>query len=431
MPTTGARHRTSRSIAGTIQNQRDFLAGYHDLYKLPRGGQYYDDGISGTVPLGDRPEGRRLLEDARAGRFTVLLVYRIDRLGRNLKALLDALDELDRCGVTIKSVTEPFDTAVPIGRFMFQLLGSLAELERATINERTTGGRDRVAADGRYTGGPIPFGYDLDAERRYIPSERLVDGVGVTEAALVRDVFRRVAYEQSTLSAECRRFDALGIPCQKRYPPPLRQKVGRQQRYKQTASPSKNGRGWSPTTLSQIIHNAMYKGGATLESARGGVRRPSPALVDQATWDAAQAAVTRNRQLSKRNAKHDYLLRGLIRCALCRYTYTGHTYGPVGKEQRYYRCLGGGTANRRATARCEGARVNAAKLEAAVWTQVRPVRRSPRGRAGRGPGGPAATARGERRRRGRPGRTAGASWHTRAWPSGHPRVAPEGQDHAR
>ena len=81
--------------AGTIQNQRDFLSNYRDLYKLPCAGQYYDDGVSGMVPLGERPEGRRLLEDARAGKFKVLLVYRLDRLGRNLKSLLDALEELD------------------------------------------------------------------------------------------------------------------------------------------------------------------------------------------------------------------------------------------------------------------------------------------------------------------------------------------------
>jgi hypothetical protein len=60
-----------------------------DLHALPVIGEYIDDGISGTIPLADRPEGQRLLIDAEAGRFGAVLVYRIDRLGRSLRSLRD------------------------------------------------------------------------------------------------------------------------------------------------------------------------------------------------------------------------------------------------------------------------------------------------------------------------------------------------------
>src|SRR3954465_1443255 len=66
----------------TIQAQLDFLRRFVDLHELPVAGEYVDDGISGAVPLGDRPEGRRLLIDAEAGCFGVVLVYRLSRLGR-------------------------------------------------------------------------------------------------------------------------------------------------------------------------------------------------------------------------------------------------------------------------------------------------------------------------------------------------------------
>ncbi|HEY8742167.1 MAG TPA: recombinase family protein, partial [Chloroflexota bacterium] len=196
---------------GTIQAQRDFLRNFAQLYGLDVAGEYVDDGVSGTITLEGRTDGRRLLDDAGRGAFTTVLVYRLDRLGRSLTALLDAHTVLEQRGVTIRSATEPFDTSTPIGRFLFQLLGSLAELERSTITERMTMGRDRVARDGKWTGGPIPFGYDLDAQGHLTPSERPVDGLDLTEADLARSVFERIANGSSTV-AECRRLNTLGVP---------------------------------------------------------------------------------------------------------------------------------------------------------------------------------------------------------------------------
>src|SRR5439155_16876540 len=69
---------------GTIGAQRDFLRQFAKLYQLPIAEEYADDGVTGTLPLGDRPDGQRLLHDAGTGRFTCVLVYRVDRLGRSL-----------------------------------------------------------------------------------------------------------------------------------------------------------------------------------------------------------------------------------------------------------------------------------------------------------------------------------------------------------
>ena len=108
-------------------------------------------------------------------------------------------------GVAIRSATEPFDTTSPIGAFLFQLLGSLAELEKSTIAERTSLGRNRVASDGGYTGGPIPIGYDLDAENRFIAvSAHRRRNSGMTEADMVRELFQRVAGGEATLNGRRR-----------------------------------------------------------------------------------------------------------------------------------------------------------------------------------------------------------------------------------
>jgi site-specific DNA recombinase len=137
---------------GTIATQADFLRRYCDLYDLPIADVYLDDGASGTLLLAERPEGRRLLADAAAGRFSGVLVYRVDRLGRSLAALLDAHRTLEAHGITLRSATEPFDTANAMGRFLFQLLGSMAELDRANLLEKMTLARDRHARAGRWYG---------------------------------------------------------------------------------------------------------------------------------------------------------------------------------------------------------------------------------------------------------------------------------------
>src|SRR5262249_59077877 len=91
-------------------------------------------------------------------------------LGRTFKDLIDAHDTLSQCGVTIRSATEPFDTSTPIGNFVFQLLSSLAELDRKQVLEQLSRGRDRVARKGKWTGGLVPFGYTVDGDGWLAPS---------------------------------------------------------------------------------------------------------------------------------------------------------------------------------------------------------------------------------------------------------------------
>jgi site-specific DNA recombinase len=353
----------------TIKNQLGFLRRFVDLHMLPVVDEYIDDGISGTVPLADRPEGQRLLLDAEVGRFSAVLVYRIDRLGRSLRALLDAHDALSGYDVAIRSATEPFDSGTPIGAFLFQLLGSLAELEKSTIAERTGLGRNRVASAGGYTGGPIPLGYDLDDDGRLTPSGRVVPQLGMTEAEMVADIFDRIANGQVTVNGECERLTALGVPRQQRYP---------------------NGRvlpgspAWGLSSLRFIIHNPTYKGEGIVKSRYGDVTRPVPALVDAAIWERAQSALLRNRKLSRKNATHTYLLRGLITCSQCGRAYSGgsksRTYVRTGEQtQRFYRCTSqcGDAARRQGGQKCPAKILTADWLEDAVWEECRRFIRNP------------------------------------------------------
>ena len=348
---------------GTIQNQLHYLRAQINLNSDALGwtaaGEYVDDGISGTIPLRDRPYGRQLLEDAAAGRFDVVFVYKLDRLGRNLKALLDAHDDLERAQVSIRSGTEPFDTRELMGRFVFQLLGSLAELERGTIIERMTLGTERSVRAGKWTNGPIPFGYDLDTENRLIPSARLVEGTGYTEAEIARLVFVRMADGSSTILV-CRWLNEMGVPTHRRYGGGAIVTVGET---------------WRPSRINTMLKNTVYKGVHTFKSKNGPIERDVEPLVSAEVWERANTQLARNKARSSRNTRHTYLLSGLIRCGIkgCEFGYSGTTTkNSRGQLWPSYRCSGQlGVVNPEIGRRCPGKQISAAWLENEVWQDCR------------------------------------------------------------
>src|SRR5215217_9213270 len=177
----------------SIKTQREFFDQYCELYGLEVTEIYADDGVSGTIPLHERPEGRRLLEDALAGKFASVLVYRLDRLGRSLLVIVDAHDRLQAAGVALKSATEPIDTSNPSGRLIFQMLASFAEFERASIKERTMAGLHRALRNGKFSG-HVPYGYKLAADESGLE-------VVEDEARVVREIIERIA-AGSTLYSE-------------------------------------------------------------------------------------------------------------------------------------------------------------------------------------------------------------------------------------
>ena len=144
----------------TIELQRDFLEQYCNLHELEVTDVYEDNGVSGTIPVRERPEGRRLLEDAKGGGFGAVLVYRLDRLGRSLLVIADAHDRLEGAGVAMRSGTEPIDTSNPSGRLIFQMFASVAEFGWASIRQRTQAGLHRAIRNGKQLG-MIPYGYDI------------------------------------------------------------------------------------------------------------------------------------------------------------------------------------------------------------------------------------------------------------------------------
>jgi DNA invertase Pin-like site-specific DNA recombinase len=114
--------------------------------------EYIDKGVSGAKDR--RPSLDRLVTDARRRRFDVLVVWRLDRLGRNLKHLVTLLEDVQAVGVAFVSLGEGIDCRTAAGRLQLHVLAALAEFERARIAERVRAGLARVRASGKRLGRP-------------------------------------------------------------------------------------------------------------------------------------------------------------------------------------------------------------------------------------------------------------------------------------
>jgi DNA invertase Pin-like site-specific DNA recombinase len=115
-------------------------------------GEYVDEGISGSKE--SRPQLNQLMTDVHRRKFEVVLVWKIDRFGRSLKHLVNALADLDAYGVAFVSLRDNLDLSTPSGRLMFQIIGAMAEFERALIQERVRAGLKSARARGQRLGRP-------------------------------------------------------------------------------------------------------------------------------------------------------------------------------------------------------------------------------------------------------------------------------------
>ncbi len=110
----------------------------------------YKEHGSGAVRA--RPELARLMREIRPG--DVLVVVRLDRLARSVSHLLDVIERLEESGAHFRSLRDPIDTSTAQGMFSLQVLGAVAQLERALISERTKAGIKAARARGKLPGNP-------------------------------------------------------------------------------------------------------------------------------------------------------------------------------------------------------------------------------------------------------------------------------------
>lgn len=312
---------------------------------------FIDEGQSGASL--DRPALGRLRAAVAAGAVDCVVVFKLDRLSRDVPDMVRLILEewADRCDV--KSAREPIDTTTQAGRMFFYTLASYAEWERSVIRERTFAGKLRRAREGHNPGFPPPYGYargDRPGSFAIVPDE----------AAVVQRIF--MAYQQGQgMRRIAAALNAEGVPF-------------------------RGGRPWQGSTIRHILANPAYKGELVYGQTRRDLKRHRrtragaphlvqagvfPALVPPAEW--AQVQVLRQGRPAPgrggaRSHASPHLLSGLLRCRRCGRALTGVSTGAGGRRYSYYACRG---AACRGAAICDARRLPAADLDALVIAHLR------------------------------------------------------------
>jgi site-specific DNA recombinase len=246
--------------------------------------RYDDGGYSGGST--ERPALQQLLEDVRARKIDVIVVYKVDRLTRSLADFAKLVELFDAHGVSFVSVTQQFNTTTSMGRLTLNVLLSFAQFEREVTSERI---RDKIAASkrkGLWVGGPLPLGYELEDGKPAVIDD---------EAERVRMIFRRYL-ELSGINELVRDLRAKNI-CTK----------VRTSGEGKTRGGIPFGRG----TLSHLLRNRFF----ISEIQYKGEILPGeqPAIIDKALFEAVQQKLSVQRShktLTRQQA--DHLLKDLL-----------------------------------------------------------------------------------------------------------------------
>ncbi len=276
-----------------------------EAYALSQGWQvanvYADEGMSGKNL--EREAVQRLIGDVHAALLDVVLVWRLDRLSRRQRDVLHLIEDVfTPRGVGFRSATESFDTTSPAGMAMVGMLAVFAQLERATIIERSTMGYRQRLSQGKWAGA-APYGYRYGQGGVLEPD---ADTVG-----WVRLIYRQ-AIDGASLDRIVAWLTAEGAP------PPF----GR--RY------------WHPSTVNIILHNRAYLG--ERRTRDGWMKSGHTALLDEQTWLDAQDAIEGRRKgpgRPRRGEVSPYLLTGVLFCGECGSRMVGHKSS---NGLRYYIC---------------------------------------------------------------------------------------------
>lgn len=259
---------------------------------------YSDGGFSGGNM--ERPALARLLEDIRARKVHIIVVYKIDRLTRSLMDFAKLVEVFDAHGVTFVSVTQSFNTTTSMGRLTLNVLLSFAQFEREVAGERI---RDKIAASkkkGIWMGGTVPLGYEVQNRSLVINQD---------QAARVRMIFQK--------------YFELG--CARKLKAYLEEEGVR----------AKGSAFFSRGALYWLLQNPVYIGQTR---HKGQVYQGQhQAIIDRELWDAVQQRLGSQsvRPRGDRRALQQHLLQGILRDA------EGTVYSPVfttkkSKRYRYY-----------------------------------------------------------------------------------------------
>ena len=257
--------------------------------------RYVDVGFSGAKSK--RPEFQRLLDDAKANKFDLIVCWKADRLSRGMYPAAALMEVIEPLAISIEAVEENLDMNY------FAMLSVVGKMELDSIKARTQTGREGNIKRGNNHSKP-PFGYDYDkATKQWVENE--------SEASWVHQIFEWYIAGVS-LYEIAKRLNNTGLPTKNR-----------------------SRLGWTAQKISELVNSECYVGVAYYNKRRGATNKPKdksqwipmsvPAIVSQETWQAAQAKRQSNKPFSPRNTKVVYLTQHILVCEECGKSFLIHS----------------------------------------------------------------------------------------------------------
>ncbi len=149
------------SIGNQVELCKEYIRNLFGEEYVERCVVFEDEGFSGGNLM--RPAFQKMMADVRKHKFKAIVVYRLDRISRNISDFAGLTDELNKLGVSFVSIREQFDTSSSMGRAMMFIISVFSQLERETIAERIRDNMHELAKTGRWLGGNTPLGFKSEA----------------------------------------------------------------------------------------------------------------------------------------------------------------------------------------------------------------------------------------------------------------------------
>lgn len=259
----------------SIDAQKERLVAFSKSQGWENHKLYIDDGYTGTKM--ERPALKKMIRHIEEGKIHTVVVYKLDRLSRKQKDVLQLLEDVfEKNDVKFRSATEPFDTSTPFGKAMLGVLAVFAQLDRDMIIERTTTGRRTKVSQGDWYGGRVPFGYTWNKESKLLE-------IVPEEARIVKEIFNMYLQGHSRLSIA------------------------------EWAASRTDERTIDHSTIRDMVARPIYAG--NLINAGNINSGKHEAIIDQETWDRAQAETLKRKEGAATIG--EYLLTGLLKCGIC------------------------------------------------------------------------------------------------------------------
>ena len=284
----------------SLRMQRSAILAHTEAHGLTLTKMYADHTVSGES-ADVRNAFQKMLRDAEAGAFDVLIVHSLDRYARGVRGAQAANLRLQHAGIGLVSLKENIDTTVPAGKLFFKMMDAIAAFELQRIKEKVQSAKEVKVEPKTTFKGRAPYGYrwnKASAAFEVVPEQ----------AAIYRRIVMMYLQKGLSLRAIAAQLSAEGVP------PP--------------------SRSWSAVALSAILsnpcytgtftpevrRNAQYSGRAGQAGASGEKRRAFdvPPLIGRAKWDRVQRRKEQNRDKVK-NVRHgqEFFLRDVLRCGHC------------------------------------------------------------------------------------------------------------------